>query len=1278
MRSLLPLVLLCTALSAQEIDRIDSYLVGTRITYFMGQCGNELPQAAGRLSFCDGAGNQGVVVESLGLSGRGVLRMLPNYFDDSEVYVTRGGLSIHRPDGSWENVPNIAVGVRDFRGNLTNGGQIETGLVDASGLLHFNITSTSRRLFYTYDLRSKEIERVDIGSQQGVSGFAHDPNEDVMYVLGASFRDNRIYRYDPAAGTTSQVAILPELLSISVNSVSFKFHDAKLWLGTDQGLLIVDTANGFAPTPLTADNGRLPFDDINDIEFADDGAVWLAQGDANRGALTRLDLANESYTEYVQVRPDYNTIELRFQDLALLDDGRVTAVATNFFGYVDLYTGGGGTPNWTLVDRDSLDALGLTISYSPGSVERHAGRTYYLTNDFSSGNSDNAEVLVRDADDGFVTRNDNAPANYSYWEVDRLNYMLADDAGGVYLYSHFDGIISYVSPNEGIGSRTYRNLSSVRPTVDGDGRLVYIGRDAENRPAWNRFDQPFDQRIAGVSTSNVTVAAYGNTLAFFSRATGELIRAVNGRVVARDTLPAADSYGDFYTIGAGDGDRLWLMGQDRGQGTPIVGYHPATGDTLRFTPGQSTGNPVRVLAGPDGAVYFLAQRGLIYFDGSDFHVHTQQDYGELAGIRDGAVDTLGRFFLLSGSDGALHRVTGLAATPTFTTRRITELLPFIDQRGGNKLALDADGDLWIAGVAGIFQLRDELTAPAYRPRGNEYVLQGRVYADVNNNGQYDDGEGLGNQPVAVTVDGTTRTRLTSNDGSYATLLRQSDADYRVTLTTLDPLYYSSDRQQTVRVSESNRDYTVPDFRLEIKSYNSLYFQTANKQGAWGFDRAGFDNVFTTAVTNLSPTKTFRELQIGFVYFNQEPGTGNTLPDVVGVRVTRLSPTGVPLLVSNITISPRNHAWAVVGVSPDQYTREALALTPTIVSVPDSVTTSITLDALQPRETVVIEIETAIFQASSNGVSIGYSPSRTESPDLEGGNDNVNDNIVIIYPPEDGDLPGPVDPFNDPNSPYVSPDDIYEDPPYLEPEEVYAPPPYQTPIFSSYDPNDKLVDGGLANELNDTELDRRWLTYTIRFENTGNFSAKDVWIVDTLDRQFASGSLILLEASHDVEADYFSAEGDSLAVLRFSLEDIYLPFQDSINDGYVRFALRVRDGVDLGDIVTNQAAIYFDQNPPIITNRVRNRYIEVTTPVGAGPQVVAPSVEVFPNPAYEQLTIRTEEILQSVRLLDLSGRLVADYGAGATTVPLGAVPGGVYLLRVVTGGGGVGVRRVVVR
>jgi len=137
------------------------------------------------------------------------------------------------------------------------------------------------------------------------------------------------------------------------------------------------------------------------------------------------------------------------------------------------------------------------------------------------------------------------------------------------------------------------------------------------------------------------------------------------------------------------------------------------------------------------------------------------------------------------------------------------------------------------------------------------------------------------------------------------------------------------------------------------------------------------------------------------------------------------------------------------------------------------------------------------------------------------------------------------------------------------------------VTCAYDPNDKLaLPEGYADPhfvLADTEI-----TYTIRFQNTGNAPAEDVWIDDPLDiAHLDMNSFEPVAASHD----YYSVLEPN-GSLRFYFDNIMLP--DSVNNepeshGYVMFRMRLKDDVQTGDVIHNQAGIYFDLNEPIITN-----------------------------------------------------------------------------------------------
>ena len=141
------------------------------------------------------------------------------------------------------------------------------------------------------------------------------------------------------------------------------------------------------------------------------------------------------------------------------------------------------------------------------------------------------------------------------------------------------------------------------------------------------------------------------------------------------------------------------------------------------------------------------------------------------------------------------------------------------------------------------------------------------------------------------------------------------------------------------------------------------------------------------------------------------------------------------------------------------------------------------------------------------------------------------------------------------------------------------------ITCAYDPNDKQVFPSGYEEprfiLNNTNLE-----YLIRFQNTGNAPATNVLITDTLDFTLDMSTFHLLGYSHPVEV--ILAQNDR--VIEFLFEDIMLP--DSTNNepeshGFVSFTIDLIPGLSQGTEVNNTANIYFDNNPPIITNTTLN-------------------------------------------------------------------------------------------
>jgi Putative metal-binding motif len=156
--------------------------------------------------------------------------------------------------------------------------------------------------------------------------------------------------------------------------------------------------------------------------------------------------------------------------------------------------------------------------------------------------------------------------------------------------------------------------------------------------------------------------------------------------------------------------------------------------------------------------------------------------------------------------------------------------------------------------------------------------------------------------------------------------------------------------------------------------------------------------------------------------------------------------------------------------------------------------------------------------------------------------------------------------------------------------------YTETVQCSFDPNDKLVHpthpGGYA--LLDEEL-----VYTIRFQNTGNAEAFHVSIKDTLSEYLDPSTFRLIASSHE---PVLSTSLTEERYLNFFFEYIFLPdstsnFEES--QGYVQYSIRPFASLEELTEVDNRAGIYFDNNPPVITNTTENVLVSTFDADGDG-------------------------------------------------------------------------------
>ena len=219
------------------------------------------------------------------------------------------------------------------------------------------------------------------------------------------------------------------------------------------------------------------------------------------------------------------------------------------------------------------------------------------------------------------------------------------------------------------------------------------------------------------------------------------------------------------------------------------------------------------------------------------------------------------------------------------------------------------------------------------------------------------------------------------------------------------------------------------------------------------------------------------------------------------------------------------------------------------------------------------------------------------------------------------------------------------------------------ITGSYDPNDKqgLTSSRISADQYFLDLDDH-IDYSVRFQNTGTDTAFTVVIRDVLDTDLDITSLQILGASHDFVPSF--GEGRELV---FTFNDIGLP--DSTTDllgsqGYISYRIKPNNDIVVGDLIENTAGIYFDFNPPIITNTT-SHVVDFSTSVKGDPDEV-PTIVVSPNPATELVRItgfNSSPILVDVLATD--GRIVRSFIPTNYTFNVAILEPGYYLARIHT-------------
>ncbi len=229
--------------------------------------------------------------------------------------------------------------------------------------------------------------------------------------------------------------------------------------------------------------------------------------------------------------------------------------------------------------------------------------------------------------------------------------------------------------------------------------------------------------------------------------------------------------------------------------------------------------------------------------------------------------------------------------------------------------------------------------------------------------------------------------------------------------------------------------------------------------------------------------------------------------------------------------------------------------------------------------------------------------------------------------------------------------------------------YRTVVVCSYDPNDKQVYPAGIGEQHYTLINNDELIYTIRFQNTGNDTAFNIIIADTLSNYLDRSTFRPITSSHPMQV----VRNES-GLVEFKFNHILLPdstTNEPRSHGYLMYGIKAQTPVPDNTLIANTAHIYFDFNPAIVTNTTQSLMV-YNLPTGIGitvndGTVVSNKISAFvPNPSTQQSQLNynlNNQEIATLSIYDYTGRKIEQThltGTGTYQFNTANYPVGMYV------------------
>ncbi|HEX8563168.1 MAG TPA: T9SS type A sorting domain-containing protein [Flavobacterium sp.] len=222
--------------------------------------------------------------------------------------------------------------------------------------------------------------------------------------------------------------------------------------------------------------------------------------------------------------------------------------------------------------------------------------------------------------------------------------------------------------------------------------------------------------------------------------------------------------------------------------------------------------------------------------------------------------------------------------------------------------------------------------------------------------------------------------------------------------------------------------------------------------------------------------------------------------------------------------------------------------------------------------------------------------------------------------------------------------------------------YAETVTGSFDPNNVIC---LEGESAATEAIGEYLHYIINFENTGTAPAQNIVVHQNIDlNNYDIESLQILNSSHALTARIQNG------VCEFIFDGISL---DSGGHGNILMKIKSAPTLQNGDSVASQANIFFDYNLPVATNVATTTFESLSVNDPGADQ----SVRAYPNPSSGQVTISANDVIDSIQIYDVQGRLLQSSlpAQKEITLDVSNRSVGLYFLKITTAKGNATIKMI---